>query len=271
MFEKIRSLKREAHQNHDENAAFLNVSELNVKYDGLPALENISFELVQGEHVALVGPNGAGKSTLFKVIAGVMSPSTGRVKIYGHKPSGHICIAYLPQSNMVNWSFPVTVRDVVMMGRIGKMGLFNWPRNKDWEFVNECLAQVNMTEFSFRQIEELSGGQKQRMFIARALAQEAELVLMDEPLSGLDITSQEEVFRIFDLLKEKKVSVIVATHDLGLASERFDKAMLLNHNLIGFGKPREIFNENNLKTAYGNHLQVIETDEGSIMIDDSCC
>ncbi len=271
MFEKIRSLKLSNQAEHDDDAPFLKVSDLSVRYDGIPALANVSFELLHGEHVALVGPNGAGKSTLFKVISGVLPPTSGQVQISGHSPAGHICIAYLPQSNAVNWSFPVTVRDVVMMGRVGKIGIFNWPRNKDWDFVNACLAQVNLTDLAYRQIEELSGGQKQRMFIARALAQEAELVMMDEPLNGLDITSQEEVFKIFDILKDQNVSVIVATHDLGLASERFDKAMLLNHNLLGFGKPKDIFSEINLKNAYGNHLQIIDTKEGTMVIDDTCC
>ena len=271
MFEKIRTLKLSKPSDHDDDAPFLKVSELHVRYDGIPALADISFELKLGEHVALVGPNGAGKSTLFKVISGVLPPTSGQVKISGESPAGHICIAYLPQSNAVNWGFPVTVRDVVMMGRVGKLGLLKWPRNKDWDFVNTCLEQVNLIDLAYRQIEELSGGQKQRMFIARALAQEAELVMMDEPLNGLDLNSQEEVFNIFELLKKQKVAVIVATHDLGLASERFDKAMLLNHKLLGYGKPDEIFSEANLKNAYGKHLQFIETKEGTMVIDDTCC
>lgn len=270
-FRKIKDLLLREGSAHDPEQAFLSVQGLYARYDGFAALENLNFEIDRGDQVALVGPNGAGKSTLFKVMAGVMAPSKGSVKVYGQLPAGHICIAYLPQSNQVDWRFPATVRDVVMMGRISKMGLLQWPRKQDWQFVHTCLEKVNLQNLALRQIEELSGGQRQRMFIARALAQEAELVMMDEPLNGLDAPSREEVFDIFKLLKEQGVSVIVATHDLGLATERFEKAILLNHSLIAFGKPEEIFTENNLNTAYGDHIQVIQTGEGVLFIEDTCC
>jgi ABC-type Mn2+/Zn2+ transport system ATPase subunit len=272
VFQKIQNLgKRPINVDHLEDAPFLKVSDLNFRYNGLSALEAVSFELQVGEQVAVVGPNGAGKSTLFKVISGVLPASSGEVHLSGHAPLGHICIAYLPQRSEVDWSFPVTVRDVVMMGRVRKLGLLRWPKAPDWTLVDECLSLVGMTSLARRQIGELSGGQQQRMFIAQALAQEAELLLMDEPLGGLDAPSQEEVFRILDELRGRMVTVMVATHDLGLAAGRFDRVMLLNHHLMGFGKPDEVFTEERLRLAYGGHLQMVETKDGMMIFDDTCC
>jgi manganese/iron transport system ATP-binding protein len=185
---------------HQVGAPILEVSDVTVRYDGRLALEEVSFQLTPGERMAVVGPNGAGKSTLFKVIAGVLQPTTGKVSVYGHGPGGHICIAYVPQRSQVDWSFPVNVADVVMMGRIGKLGPLRWPKARDWAYVRQCLEVVGVADLADRQISELSGGQQQRMFIARALAQEAELMLMDEPLTGLDLTSQEDTFHILDEL-----------------------------------------------------------------------
>ncbi len=159
-----------------------------MQYNGHLALDRISFELNAGEQIAVVGPNGAGKSTLIKTLAGIQHPTHGEVSIYGHGPEGHICIAYVPQRSAVDWSFPVTVSDVVMMGRIGVLGLFHHPGRRDYAYVRECLDQVGIADLANRQIEELSGGQQQRMFIARALAQEAELMLMDEPLVRTRLT-----------------------------------------------------------------------------------
>src|SRR5688572_9751918 len=163
---------------HDLNRPILELKQVSVRFDKTVALDNVSFQLNQGERVALIGPNGAGKSTLFNVISGVLTPTAGRVDIYGYAPGGHICIAYVPQRSQVDWQFPVNVADVVMMGRVGKLGLFHWPRRTDWEQVYSALELVDMTPLAKRQIGELSGGQQQRVFIARALAQEAELMLM---------------------------------------------------------------------------------------------
>ncbi len=252
---------------HNLDAPFLQVSDLCVHYDGLPALEHVSFTLEGGEYVAIVGPNGAGKSTLFKTLAGVLTPTNGRVDLGGREPGGHICIAYLPQRSDVDWSFPVTVKDVVMMGRVGKIGLFRNPQPADWEAVADCLAQVNLSAQADRQIRELSGGQQQRMFIAQAMAQEAELVLMDEPLAGLDVPSQDEFLNVIRSLRERDVTLMVATHDLGLAAAHFDKTMLLNNTLLGYGTPTEVFTEERLKMAYGNHLHIIQTESGVLMVE----
>lgn len=256
---------------HQAGAPILEVKNVSLRYESGLALDDITFRLKPGERVAVVGPNGAGKSTLFKVISGVTAPTSGEVRVAGYTPGGHICIAYLPQRSQVNWNFPVSVADVVMMGRIGRLGALHWPGSKDWAFVRLCLEAVGLENLSDRQISELSGGQQQRMFIARALAQEAELLLMDEPLNGLDVTSQQIIFQVLDELRKKGVTVMIATHDLDQAGEYFDRVMLLNRRLIGFGSPGEVFNANRLMEAYGSHLRIVKGGEELVALADSCC
>ncbi len=256
------------HSHHLDDQPILDVRKLSVRYNGHFALEEISFHLHAGERVAVVGPNGAGKSTLFKVVAGVLQPTSGQVNIFGSMPRGHVCIGYVPQRSQVDWSFPVNVADVVMMGRIAKLGPLNWPRKRDWEFVRRALDTVELSDLAKRQIGQLSGGQQQRMFIARALAQEAELMLMDEPLTGLDAPSQEGLLSLLDQLQRQDVTVMVATHDLEQAAEHFDRIMLLNHQLIGFGPPEEVLQAEKLLLAYGGRLQLGE--HGPMLIDECC-
>lgn len=233
------------------------------------ALKDISFTVAAGERIAVVGPNGAGKSTLFKLIVGTLKPNQGEVNVYGHGPGGHICIAYVPQRSQIDWSFPVTVEDVVMMGRVGQIGLFRWPRRQDWDWVKTSLERVNALHLAKKQIGELSGGQQQRIFIARALAQEAELLLMDEPLAGLDVPNQEAIFETLDALRPDKVTVLVATHDLNLAAERFDRMMLLNKRIVAFAEATTVLQPNNLLQAYGGHVHVL--DDKDILLTDECC
>jgi manganese/iron transport system ATP-binding protein len=256
---------------HMAGKPILEATHLNVRYDGRSALEDISFSLVGGERVALVGPNGAGKSTLFKVIAGVMSATSGDLNIYGKSPGVHVCIAYVPQRSQVDWNFPVSVADVVMMGRIGKLGLLRWPSKKDWRYVHQALEAVGLGDLSGRQISELSGGQQQRVFIARALAQEAELLLMDEPLTGLDLSSQQGLFDILDDLRQRGVTIMVATHDLDQAAEHFDRVMLLNRRLLGFGRPGDVFTPERLVEAYGGRLRLLSSGDGLLALADTCC
>lgn len=234
------------------------------------ALQNISFTAQQGERIAVVGPNGAGKSTLFKLVVGTVKPSAGQVHVFGQGPDGHICIGYVPQRNQIDWSFPVTVEDVVMMGRVGQIGLFRWPRRADWEVVRQSLARVKATHLAKKQIGELSGGQQQRIFIARALAQEAELLLLDEPLNGLDVPSQQTIFNILDSLRPDGVTVLVATHDLQLAADRFDKIMLLNRHIVAFAEPTAVLTSENLLQAYGGHVHLLPDAEQGILVDDCC-
>ena len=256
---------------HQPGAPILEALGLSVSYQNGLALDDVSFHLNTGERVAVVGPNGAGKSTLFKVIAGVLSPTKGEVKVYGSGPGGHICIAYLQQRSQVDWTFPVNVTDVVMMGRIGKLGILRWPGRRDWSFVQSCLEDVGLGDLAKRQIGELSGGQQQRMFIARALAQEAELMLMDEPLTGLDIQSQEMILEIMEKLRQRGVTIMIATHDLDQAAGRFDRVMLLNRRLIGFGSPEQVFTPEQLRAAYGGHLRLVQTGSDLLVVTDTCC
>jgi manganese/iron transport system ATP-binding protein len=191
--------------------------------------------------------------------------------VSGSAPQSHICIAYVPQRSQVDWSFPVTVSVVVMMGRSGKLGLLRRPRRADWAYVRECLDVVRLGHLADQQIGNLSGGQQQRMFIARALAQEAELMLMDEPLSGLDLPALDDVFQVLDVLHERGVTVMVALHDLQLAAQRFDRVMLLNRRALGFGPPAQVFTPELLMRAYGGHIHLTPGAEGILVLDDACC
>jgi manganese/iron transport system ATP-binding protein len=258
------------HTHHQPNEPVLDVKHITLRYNGRVALEDITFHLHGGERIAVVGPNGAGKSTLFKVIAGVLAPSTGEVNIFGSRPRGHICIAYIPQRSQVDWNFPVTVADVVMMGRSAKLGPLNWPHKKDWEYVHHALEMVELSDLASRQIGQLSGGQQQRMFIARALAQEAELMLMDEPLAGLDTPSQEGLLNLLDTLQNQNVTVMVATHDLDQAARHFDRIMLLNHRMIAFDVPQKVLHTDHLLQAYGGRLKVDPQGQGTMLVDDCC-
>jgi manganese/iron transport system ATP-binding protein len=243
----------------------LEVDNLTVSYDGHHVLEGVSFGVSRGEGVAVVGPNGAGKSTLFKAMVGLLHPNTGTVETNGGE------FGYVTQRSSVDWSFPVTVHDVVMMGRIGRMGWLRWQRPRDREVVRQCLTQVRMLDYARRQIGELSGGQQQRVFIARALAQEATILLMDEPFSGVDAPSQEAILEILDAVRGQGVTVLVSTHDLNLAVERFDRLALLNRQLIAYGSPRQVVTPDTLAAAYGGQAVWRGEDYAMVLGDIDCC
>ena len=256
---------------HAHDAAPLEVNDLSVRFNGVTALDRVSFTLPQGTSAAVIGPNGAGKTTLFRVIAGTLTPSSGSVQVYGDQPGGHVCIAHVPQRSRVDWDFPASVSDVVMMGRVRKIGLFRWPTRADWNYVSDAMQRVGVGDLANRQIGELSGGQQQRVFLAQALAQEAELVLMDEPLTGLDVPSQEAIFQILDELKRDGTTVMIATHDLNLAAERFDRVLMLNLRLIVDGPPEEALKPEVLLEGFGGHVQVLPGEDTALMVTDSCC
>jgi ABC-type Mn2+/Zn2+ transport system ATPase subunit len=256
---------------HQAGTPILEISGLVVRYERLLALDDLHLRMEAGERLAVIGPNGAGKSTLFKVIAGVLPYHGGEVKIAGYLPGGHICIAYLPQRSHVDWKFPVSVADVVMMGRVGQMGFFRWPRKADWERVHHALDVVGLADLAGRQISELSGGQQQRMFIARALAQEAELMLMDEPFTGVDVRSQEDILKLMADLQALRVTVLASTHDLNLASERFDRVLLLNRRVYGLGAPQEVFTPERLLAAFGGSLRLMQGEGELLALSDTCC
>ena len=243
----------------------LEVDNLTVKYNGKYALKDVTFSVQQGERVAIVGPNGAGKSTLFKALVGLLHPTRGTLNANGAE------FGYVTQRSVVDWSFPVTVHDTVMMGRIAKMGWLRWQRPRDREIVRRCLSQVGMLEYANTQIAELSGGQQQRVFIARALAQEATILLMDEPFSGVDAPSTEAIMEIVEHLPDHGVTVLVSTHDLNLAAERFDRLALLNRQMIAYGPPEEVINSQSLAAAYGGQALWQGDDYAMVLGDIDCC
>ena len=229
------------------------------------ALDKISFQAELGKQIAIIGPNGAGKSTLLKVAAGLLKPDSGSVRMFGYTPDCHICIAYVPQRSEIDWQFPVTVSDVVMMGRTRQIGLMRRPSRQDREIVYTSLERVQMAALANKQIGELSGGQQQRVFIARALALAANLLLMDEPLAGLDMPSQEALLDILDGLRPDKVTVLLATHDLSIAAERFDRVMLLNKQIVALGSSTAVLTTANLAAAYGRRNPIHSSGAGQPM------
>ncbi len=257
---------------NNKSTPILDLQGVFVRYNNreeIPALEDVSFQISIGERIAIIGPNGAGKSTLFNVISGVLKPTKGKVTIYGSAPDQPACIAYVPQRSQVDWQFPANVADVVMMGRAGRIGLFRRAKGQDWDQVYEALDLVGVTDLAKRQIGALSGGQQQRVFIARALAQEADLLLMDEPLAGLDIRSQEAIFAVLETLRQRRVTVLISTHHINLAAEHFDQLMLLKQRLIGFGQPETVFKPELLSLTYGGQMHLFETPNGAVLINET--
>lgn len=252
------------------NPAHLVVRNLTVSYGNntRPALEDVSFTVTEGTRVAVVGPNGSGKSTLFKALVGLMPKKRGEIFIHGVASGAHKeCVAYVPQREEVDWRFPVTVRDVVLMGRYGALGWLKRPGRHDYEMVTSSLNQLGIGNLAAYPIGELSGGQQQRVFLARALAQEPHILLMDEPFTGVDATTQEATFEFLNQLQTQGVMLMVSTHDLNLAAARFDRVLLLNHRLIAYGEPASAMTTENLLRAFGAHAMFVE---GS-MVTDACC
>ncbi len=247
----------------------LTVRNLTVIYNDEPALDAVNFEINAGERVAIIGPNGAGKSTLIKAVMGLLQPRSGQIVIKGGREQR---IGYVPQYEAVNWDFPVTVRDVVMMGRARQIGWFRWPGREHWTAVEAALERVGMAEFSKKQIGELSGGQRRRVFIARALAQQAEMLILDEPFSGVDSSAQASMMEILDSLNNDGLTIILSTHDLNLAFQRFDKVMALKRRMIAYGQPSEIYTPDILSQLYGGKLATwAEGQQITVFVDDHDC
>jgi ABC-type Mn2+/Zn2+ transport system ATPase subunit len=255
--------------NLTESPARLDVDNISVAYDGTPVLREISFQIKHGARIAVVGPNGAGKSTLFKALVGLLPLKAGKIFIH-NLPLGHHldCVAYVPQREEVDWHFPVTVQDVVMMGRFGHQKWLQRPGRADREIARKSLEQMGMAGMADRSISELSGGQQQRVFLARALAQEPHIFLMDEPFTGVDATTQEATLTLLDHLRKQNVTVLISTHDLNLAASRFDAVILLNRRLIAFGEPKSVFTPENLTQAFGS--QMLKLPDGTVLVDDCC-
>lgn len=228
------------------------VEDLTVAYDARPVLWDIDLKIPKGKLMAVVGPNGAGKTTLMKAMLGLLKPVTGEVRFEdgGNIRTRKNHIGYVPQSGSVDWDFPATVQDVVLMGCYGRLGWIRRPRKADIELTRQTLAKVGMQDYAVRQISQLSGGQQQRVFLARALAQEAEVYFMDEPFKGVDAQTERAIIALLKELKEQGKTVVVVHHDLQTVSDYFDWVTLINLRVIASGPVEEVFHEENLKKTY---------------------
>ncbi len=248
--------------------ARLELENVSAGYNGTLALQEITFAVPHGQRVAVIGPNGAGKSTLFKALVGLLPLRSGVIRIHGQTLRQHQdCVAYVPQREEVDWRFPVTVRDVVTMGRFGRTGWLRRPSPADQAVVERCMQQMGVAALAQKPIGELSGGQQQRVFLARALAQEPHILLMDEPFTGVDASTQEATLQLLDRLREERVTVLVSTHDLDLAARRFDVVCLLNHRLVAYGAPDEVFRAEHIREAFGGQTLSID----GVIVVDQCC
>jgi len=250
----------------------LDVEGVSVAYaNGHLALHDTSFQLQGGTICALVGVNGSGKSTLFKSIMGFVKPEAGKVKI-NELPIRDVLkqhlVAYVPQAEEVDWQFPVSVWDVAMMGRYGSMNFLRIPRAQDKAKVEESLRRVSMWEFKDRQIGELSGGQKKRVFLARALAQEGRVILLDEPFTGVDVKTEEAIIALLRDLRREGCIVLVSTHNLGSVPEFCDQVVLINRTVLAYGPTSEVFTEQNLAAAFGGVLRQFHFEQSTIQEHD---
>jgi manganese/iron transport system ATP-binding protein len=226
--------------------------------NGHTALRAASFDIPTGTITALVGVNGSGKSTIFKAIMGFVRLAAGDIRILGLPAKDALkrnLVAYVPQSEDVDWNFPVLVEDVVMMGRFGHMGPMRWPSAADHEAVDVALARVNMSDYRKRQIGELSGGQKKRVFLARALAQDGRMILLDEPFTGVDIKTEEAIIGLLRDLRDEGRVMLVSTHNLGSVPEFCDHTVLIKNTVLAHGPTSEIFTQQNLEQAFGGVLR----------------
>lgn len=236
----------------------LEVHDLTVAYHQRPVLYGVDVEIPPGQLVGIMGPNGAGKSTLIKAIMGLIKPVSGWVKIFGELAAKQIRrVGYVPQRESVDWDFPVNVMDVVLMGRYGRLGLGRRPRVRDRDIARACLEKVGMLPYADRQIANLSGGQQQRVFLARALAQESDSYLMDEPFAGVDATTEAAIVTLLHELKESGKTILVVHHDLTSARQYFDMLLLINLRLVAFGPTPEIFTPDLLQKTYGGRLTIL--------------
>jgi manganese/iron transport system ATP-binding protein len=254
------------------SAASIDVQNVTVTYpNGHVALRDATFSLGPGSISALVGVNGSGKSTLFKAIMGFVRPVAGEVKIAGlpvRTAQRAQIVAYVPQAEEVDWSFPVTVRDVVMMGRYGAMNFLRIPSRRDREIADASLDRVGMVDYRSRQIGELSGGQRKRVFLARALAQQGRVILLDEPFTGVDVQTEEAIIELLHQMRGEGCLMLVSTHNLGAVPEFCDHAVLINRTVLAFGPIEEVFTEANLSRAFGGVLRQFRFDESTIQKHD---
>jgi ABC-type Mn2+/Zn2+ transport system ATPase subunit len=237
-------------------------------YGSRVALEEVDLEIATGSLLAVIGPNGAGKSTLLKIIAGLLLPFSGTVEVLGGPPHAQAKrIAYVPQAEMVDWAFPVTVGDVVMMGRVPLIGIGRSPGRRDRQAVDAALETVAMADSRNRQIGALSGGQRRRVFLARALAAEPELYLLDEPVTGVDVTTQEDLMRILEAESVAGRTVVATTHDLASAAHHFHQVAFVNGRIVASGPADLVMDPALLTATYGGHVIVLPAGDRTIIDD----
>lgn len=250
----------------------LSVNGVTVNYrNGVTALRDVSFDIPRGSITAVVGINGSGKSTLFKSIMGFVELSAGTVSVFDQPREAALTdnlVAYVPQSEEVDWNFPVLVEDVVMMGRYGHMGWLRRPTQRDHDAVADAISRVGMTQFADRQIGELSGGQKKRVFLARALAQNGSVILLDEPFTGVDVTTEDQITALLQDLKDEGRVLLVSTHNLGSVPEFCDRAILINQTILASGRTEDVFTQANLEKAFGGVLRHFTLSGSDIHDDD---
>lgn len=235
------------------------IHDMTVAYQRRPVLWDIDFTVPEGNLAGIVGPNGAGKSTLIKAALGLVPLASGKVEIHGksYEEQRHL-VGYVPQRESVDWDFPVTVRDVVLMGTYGSLGWFRRPGKTQKEVADRCLEQVGMSAYAQRQIRQLSGGQQQRVFLARALAQDAQLYFLDEPFAGVDAATEAAIFELLQTLRSNGKTVMVVHHDLQTVRDYFDYVVLLNMRLIACGPVESTFTTENLQKTYGGRLTILD-------------
>ncbi|SFT66816.1 manganese/iron ABC transporter ATP-binding protein [Mesorhizobium sp. YR577] len=255
----MNALARANPASRTEDGSGLRVDSITVTYrNGHTALRDASFAIPTGTITALVGVNGSGKSTLFKSIMGFVPLAAGTVEIFG-QPAAYAlkrnAVAYVPQSEDVDWNFPVLVEDVVMMGRYGHMNFLRMTRPVDRQAVDEALERVGMADYRKRQIGELSGGQKKRVFLARALAQEGKIILLDEPFTGVDVRTEEAIITLLQALRDEGRVMLVSTHNLGSVPRFCDRAVLINRTVLAAGPTAEVFTQANLEKTFGGVLR----------------
>ena len=238
-----------------DNDPALSLKGLTVAYDTEPVLWNVDLEVPAGVLMGVVGPNGAGKSTLLKAVLGILPSLAGAIRVFGQPYSAQrTLIGYVPQRSSVDWDFPTTVLDLVLMGTYGRLGWFRRPGNAERKAARQALERVQMAEFANRQIGELSGGQQQRVFLARAFVQDAPLLLMDEPFAGVDATTEQTLVDLMRELRQKGKTLVIVHHDLTTVCEYFDQVALLNRKVIGAGHVSTVFTTELLEKTYGGSL-----------------
>jgi manganese/zinc/iron transport system ATP- binding protein len=236
----------------------IKLRDLTVSYEEKPVLRSISMDVPKGEIVGVVGPNGAGKSTLLKAMLGLIHPDAGDIRYYGKMISEcRQLVGYVPQTEAVDWDFPVTVLDVVMMGHQGRLGWFGWPNESHRKEAIDALETVGMAPYRERHIRQLSGGQQQRVFLARAICQKAEILFLDEPFGGIDAATEQAIFSLMDDLAGKGHTLLVVNHDLSVM-DRYNQLLLLNQRVVAYGPPKLIATEENLRKTYGGRLSLLD-------------